>query len=154
MTRRFFLIVLLLCSPPACITFDPFSLEGPEVFLDRAVLCRQVDARGKWAEPSAEQGVFIIEKDDKVCYYIELRDIRGEHDLRWDWYDHSKKLIRTTEKIVIGVKGKLYKEYIAWDQFAIIDESNAGFWTVAVFLDNKLLSSRDFEIRRDESSLI
>jgi hypothetical protein len=56
-------------------------------------------------------------------------------------------LFRVGEKISIGESGKSFDRYIAWDQISINEEKKNGVWTVAVFLDDKLLVSRELEIR-------
>ncbi len=143
----FSLMILGLFDMEACIRFRPTALEEPTTLLERAVLCNRVDAQNGWAESSPEQKIFTKGKDSRVFYFLELRDIRGEHTLFWKWYDPSRKLFRAAEKISIGEKGKVFEKYIAWDQILVSEEKDSGVWTVAVFLDDKLLASRELEIR-------
>ena len=143
----FSLLIFVLFDMEACIRFRPTALEEPTALLARAVLCNRVDAQNGWAEPSPNQKVFTKGKDNHVFYFLELRDIGGVHTLFWKWYDPSRKLFRAAEKISIGENGKVFEKYIAWDQISVTEEKENGVWTVAVFLDDKLFASREFEIR-------
>lgn len=131
----------------ACIRFTPAALEQPAAVLERAILCNRVDVQNGWAEPSAEQKIFVKGKDNHVFSFLEIRDLRDKHSLHWKWYDSSRRLSRAAEKITIGEKGKFFKKYIAWDQVSISEEKEIGVWTVAIFLDDRLVASRVFEIR-------
>ena len=141
------LMILGLFNIEACIRFRPTALEEPTELLSRTVLCNRVDAQNGWAEPSPDQKVFKKGKDNQVFCFLELRDIGGVHTLFWKWYDPSRKLFRAAEKISIGENGKVFDNYIGWDQISITEEKENGVWTVAVFLDDKLFASRELEIR-------
>jgi hypothetical protein len=53
-----------------------------------------------------------------------------------------------TDSITIGKQGLVFSAYIAWDQIYLFEEKENGTWTVAVFMDDRLLASREFTIQQ------
>jgi len=47
----------------------------------------------------------------------------------------------------VGEEGKIFERYIAWDVIYISEDKEKGAWTVAVFMDDKVIAVKDFEIK-------
>jgi hypothetical protein len=122
-------------------------LEEPMLFFESSILCNNVDIQNGWAQCSSEQTVFTRGKDNQVICFLNLKDLKGIHSVIWKWYEPSRRLSRLTRKIPLGDKEKIYEKYIAWDKINISNEKKLGIWSVAIFLDDEILTAREFEIR-------
>jgi hypothetical protein len=69
------------------------------------------------------------------------------YSLFWKWYAPSRRLYRVTDKISVGEEGKIFERYIAWDVIYVSEDKESGVWTVAVFMDDKVIAVKDFEIK-------
>lgn len=121
--------------------------ELPAAVLHRHVLCAAVEVRGDWAEPGKDASSFRVGTDPAVHSFLELRDLRGRHELHWKWYDPARALIRSSDPVAVGEEGKTFGRYIAWDRILLHRDREPGMWTVAVFVDDRLAASRTFEVR-------
>jgi hypothetical protein len=130
-----------------CIRLKPAVLEQPKAILGSMIFCSSVEQKEGWAKPSAEQTAFSRDSDSSVYAFLGFRDLRGTHTLLWKWFDPGRKLYRATEPIALGEESKAFESYFAWDRIFASEDKRSGTWTVAVFLDNKLLAVKSFEIK-------
>jgi hypothetical protein len=140
--------VVFVWVTSSCIRFTrAATLEQPAYVLETHLLSAEVKVQNDWAEPAEAKAVFKKRTDNNVFSFIRLKDMLGEHTLFWKWYEPSGKLYRLTDAITIGKVGQMYETYIAWDQIFLFEEKENGTWTVAVFMDDWLLASREFTIQ-------
>lgn len=132
---------------PGCFRLGQLSLDEPTVVLERLVFCASLDQKNGWAEPVGDRALFIKGVDSNVYSFLNLRDLRGLHSLFWKWYAPSRRLYRVTDKIAVGKVGKIFERYIAWDLINVSEDKEIGTWTVAVFIDDKMITVKDFEIK-------
>ncbi len=130
-----------------CVKFKPPDLDEPAAVLERFVFCAAVEQKEDWAEPGPPRASFTAAEDGQVFAFVAFSDLRGPHTLSWKWYGPGRKLERAPEAIRIGEEGKAFDSYIAWDAIAVTPERACGTWTVAVFLDEALLTAKCFEIK-------
>lgn len=70
--------------------------------------------------------------------------------MRWDWYDPMGNLYDTTGEYTINSDGRLRDFNTSWHKIAIKGDEAAnlpGKWQVKVYLDNKQITTRQFEIK-------
>jgi hypothetical protein len=140
--------VVFVWVTSSCIRFTrAATLEQPAYVLETHLLSAEVKVQNDWAEPAEAKAVFKKGTDNNVFSFIRLKDMLGEHTLFWKWYEPSGKLYRLTDAITIGKVGQMFETYIAWDQIFLFEEKENGTWTVAVFMDDRLLASREFTIQ-------
>jgi hypothetical protein len=140
--------VVLLWMTSSCIRLTrTAALEQPAYVLETHLLSVEMKVQNDWAEPAEPKAVFKKGTDRNVFSFIRLKDMLGEHKLFWKWYDPSGKLYRLTDAITIGKVGQTFETYIAWDQIYLFEEKENGTWIVAVFVDDRLLASREFTIQ-------
>jgi hypothetical protein len=139
------IVVLWLMS--SCIRFiRSDALQEPAFVLEQCILCADLNIQNDWAEPMESKTTFKKGTDKNVFSFIQLKAVVGEHRIFWKWYDPALKLYRVTDPITIGREGQAFEKYIAWDQISLFEEKENGTWTVAVFMDDRLLASREFMI--------
>ena len=140
-------IILICFLAVSCVRFVPPALEDPAVVFDRIVFSSGLNQKADWAGPVGEKRRFEKGSDPNVYAFLSFGELRGAHTLSWKWYDPSRRLYRTTDPIDIGEAGKVFERYIAWDVIFVSDDKPNGLWTVAVFMDGRLIGSNDFEIK-------
>jgi hypothetical protein len=131
----------------SCVRFVPTALEDPPVMFNKIVFSAGLDQKSGWAEPVGVKTRFEKGTDPSVYSFLSFGELRGGHTLRWRWYDPGRKLFRLTDPIDIGEEGKVFERYIAWDVISLSADKSDGVWTIAVFLDDRLIASGEFEIK-------
>ena len=144
-------VIILLVSfffITACFQLKPDKpIDLPSTVLERAVLCGKITVKEDWADPSDEKSVFIKGQDTRIYSFLSFKNVREEHSLVWKWYDPYNRVYRSTDKIKIGKGKKHFEKYIAWDNIFLFQEKEVGKWRVAIFLDDVLLETIEFEIK-------
>jgi len=131
----------------SCVRFVSTPLEEPAVVFNKLVFSAGLDQKAGWAEPVSAKTRFEKGADAGVYSFLSFGELRGAHTLRWRWYDPGRKLFRLTDPIDIGEEGKVFERYIAWDVVSLSADKPAGVWIVAVYLDDQLIASGEFEIK-------
>lgn len=89
-------------------------------------------------------------EDLQAIMRVRIRDISGRHALRWEWYDSKGNLYYSTGESPINKDGRERELSCSWHRMFIKGEKASGLlgqWRVKVFLDNKLVAVKEFEIK-------
>lgn len=141
------ILVVMLVAVPACIRLTrAAALEQPSYILETCLCSAEIIIQDDWAQPAEPKTIFQKGTDKNVFSFLRLKDMIGEHKIVWKWYEPSGKLYRQTDPITVGKEGLVFAAYIAWDQIYLFEEKENGTWTVAIFIDGRLLASREFRI--------
>ncbi|MFB0566358.1 MAG: hypothetical protein ACETWK_11875 [Candidatus Aminicenantaceae bacterium] len=103
--------------------------------------------KDNWANPADEKVVFIKGEDPRIYSFLSFKNVREEHFLVWKWYDPNNKVYRLTDEIKIGKGNQYFEKFIAWDNIFLFEEKDKGKWKVAIFLDEVLLDTIEFEVK-------
>jgi hypothetical protein len=142
------ILISVLVGALSCIRFTrSAALQDPAFVLEQGILCADLKMQDDWAEPAEVKTIFRKGTDKNVFSFIRLKSMLGEHKLFWKWYNPARRLYRVTDPITIGKEGQAFEKYIAWDQIYLFEEKENGTWTVAVFMDDRLLVSKEFVIQ-------
>lgn len=131
----------------------PEIKETREISLNKTSLARDVANRQTDSIPIDEASIFSPE-DPQALMWVKLDDMAGKHNLRWEWYDPYGKLYLTTGDYKVNTDGKYRPFNTSWHKMAIKGEKAAnlpGKWQVKVFLDERPVASREFEIKKEFS---
>ncbi|WP_419659714.1 peptidase C14, caspase domain protein [Desulfosarcina variabilis str. Montpellier] len=89
-------------------------------------------------------------KDGKAVSFIKLHNIKGSHQIRWDWITPSGELYATSNDFLLRTRPGYERDHItAWHTLSIKDQPAAtlpGKWKVMVYLDDKPLDTQIFTI--------
>ncbi|MBI5746318.1 MAG: caspase family protein [Nitrospirae bacterium] len=89
-------------------------------------------------------------QDDPFAYVlIELKDLTGEHELRWRWVDPNGNVYVETLPSLLGKKGFRYPNIKVSHKIKIEGERAAGLpgrWRVQLVLDGRPVAERGFQI--------
>jgi hypothetical protein len=117
--------------------------------LEIASLAKNVTKIQGFSVPEDETNTFSSE-DSQAVMWVKLKDISGEHTLRWEWYDPTGELYHTTGNYGINRNGKSRDYSTSWHKIAIKGEKAGtieGVWQVKVWLDDReLIADKEFEI--------
>ena len=113
-------------------------------------IAKDITKREDFSIPIFETDNFSPE-DSQAVMWVKLKDISGEHTLRWEWYDPGGNLYFTTGNYKINKDGRLRRYSTIWHKIAIKGEKAGtlpGKWKARVLLDNvDLIASKEFEIK-------
>lgn len=117
--------------------------------LESTSLAKNITKIQGFTSPQDETNTFSSE-DSQAVMWVKLRDISGEHTLRWEWYNPAGELYHTTGNYKINRDGKERDYSTSWHKIAIKGEKAEklhGKWRVRVLLDNtELIANKEFEI--------
>jgi len=89
--------------------------------------------------------------DSEVCSYLKLRNLSGEHKIRWDWIKPDGGLYYSTGNKTIATQSGFYKSETAiWHKLMIIGDQASefpGHWEVNIYFDNDIIATNQFELK-------
>jgi len=139
----------------SCVRLVPRTVsEPPAVILDRHQLCASVERTDDWVEASADRNIFLLGRDEAVYSVLFFGEIRGAHTVAWKWYDPAGKLVVASDPVAVGAVDRVFDRYVAWDRKPFGEENKPGFWTVAIFIDDRLTGTREFELKGQSQGII
>ncbi|MBA7613634.1 hypothetical protein ES703_20888 [subsurface metagenome] len=137
----------------SCISFKVGYLLPSENQVESIHLCKKIDDSGDLLKALDIQSEFTF-KDDHVICFIRLKDIATKIDLRWKWYSPDKKLVRDTGNIIVSQGDRYLAVATAYDRFQLNPENIAeGQWTVVIFMNDKFIGKKLFQIFPSSSKL-
>jgi hypothetical protein len=154
--KRYLVISVLVISLILlwnCISFKSGYLLPSVDQVESIHLCKNIDDSGDLLKPLDIQSEFTF-KDDRVICFIGLKDIGTRIDLRWKWYSPDKKLVRDTGNIIVSQGDRYLAAATAYDMFQLNPVNIAeGRWTVAIFMNDKFIGKKLFQIFPSSSQL-
>ena len=138
----------MLCSfLGSCITFKSERLFPHDNHVECIHLCRGMEDSGDLLKPVDIQSDFTS-KDDHINCFIKLKDVSIKIRLRWKWYSPDRKMVRDTGDVVVNRDEKPLEAVTAYDMLKLNPEDNSeGQWTVVVFLNDKFIGRKTFQVR-------
>jgi hypothetical protein len=155
MMKKFFIILqslLLVALVGGCAT-TPVSKEAmgpPRAILEDAVIAKHITRYGTTADYKDETSVFTSD-DQQALLWVKVGDLAGRHQFRWEWYDPKGNLYTTSGDYDVNKDGKQRGYNTSWHSILIKDEKAAGLhgkWAAKFFIDDKLVTTKNFEIRK------
>lgn len=136
----------------SCITFKIKPLPPPEDQVEYVLLCKEVDESGDLISPIAIQSEYTSQDSHIICL-IRIKNVSKEIHLMWKWYAPEKKMAKDTGNVVINHEEKYLELVTAYDIFEFNPKENIeGQWRVVVFLNNKLIGRKAFQIKPEKKN--
>jgi hypothetical protein len=89
-------------------------------------------------------------EDKEIIALIQLENLSGKHDVRWDWYSPDGELYYSTGNAVAKTSDKSFiRDVTIWHRLSIAGEKASvltGKWEVHVFLDDERVNIQYFNI--------
>ncbi len=150
--KIYFLIlisVLTLILLGSCISMKMKYLLPSENIIEGIYLCKKIDESAELLKPLEIQSEFTSEDDCVICF-IWLNNIYEKIALRWKWYSPEGNMVKDTGNIIVNQERKFLEAVTAYDMFKIIHEDNIeGRWVVAIFIDDKFIGRKTFQLRKN-----
>ncbi len=111
-------------------------------YLSNAALCMDVEEN----EPIFETASFRTWDKKAVCWIRFNYQAQNPFMITWEWIDPVGRIYHVGE---IEMEAGYYQGYRTWYWISIIDHYAAklpGEWKVRIYIDNTLLSTKDFRI--------
>ncbi len=146
----FVLLVLSIGLLAGGCTSGTTKYVPPKVLFEDAFVARDVVKNRSSSDPKEATETFTSE-DRQAVMWVKLGDIAGIHKLKWEWYDPKGRLYLTSGEYTINSDGKNRPYHTSWHAMLIKDEKAEtlpGAWQAKVYLDNKLVANKSFEIKK------
>lgn len=149
MKRHFWILILVISFTLiwSCISFKINPLYPPEAQIEYIHICKNIDDKGDLLKPLDITSEFTLEDENVICI-IRLKEIATKIDLRWKWYSPDKNMVRDTENVTVNQDEKYLEVVTAYDMLKLDPEENTEeHWTVVVFINNKFVGKKTFQVR-------
>lgn len=149
MKRNIIIVILLMLSSffGSCITFRPKHIFPNDNQVESIHLCKGMEESGDLLKPVDIQSDFTS-KEDHINCFIKLKDVSIKIRLRWKWYSPDRKMFRDTGDVIVNQDEKYIEVVTAYDMLQLKPESkNEGQWTVVVFMNDKFIGRKTFQVR-------
>ncbi len=147
--KRFLWGYIFVVSFSGCISFKIEPLPEPARVVKQVTLSREVDESLELLVPGQETSEFKAGSDTVYCL-VHLEEVAQSFSLRWKWYTPDNLLFKESQEAVINQEETYLEAVTAYDR--IMPESRTelyGQWSVAVFVDEVLLTRLFFRIVPD-----
>lgn len=148
---QFFLIVIILLhlSLAVSCTQTKEIRKKPDIKYVGMVLSNKIDDTGVTAK-AIDASTIYSTADKEVIALLELENLSGKHDVRWEWYSPGGKLYYSTGNTVAKTSDKsLIRDVTIWHRLSIAGEKAAGLlgkWETHVFLDDERVDIKYFHL--------
>lgn len=149
--RRFqgvFALCVVVLLTAACVS-TPKTERKPAFRVVETTLAKAVDDVGGQDLPLHPTTRFTTQ-DPAVIAHVSLADLSGTHRIHWKWYDPDGRLYLKSPEHVLGTPPDKYAATAAaWHKISLKGERAArlpGGWHVQIYLDEKLVTTRHFNI--------
>src|SRR3989304_7300821 len=149
----FTLILPLLFS---CATPKKDITTLPSFKLAESTLTKRLYVKETTAVPIEPTLIFTTE-DSEAISYVKLKNLTGEHKLRWDWIGPKGEIYSSSGDYVLKAsKGRYREEVVAWHKLSIRGDRashSPGEWQIKIYLDDTLILQKGFTIETDVETL-
>src|SRR3972149_6140056 len=158
MNKLITLFILILMFPMlfACATPKKDLSTLPSFKLAEATLTKRLYVKDTTAVPIDPTLTFTTE-DSEAISYVKLKNLAGEHKLRWDWIGPKGEVYSSSGNYALKTsKGRYREEVVAWHKLSIRGDSASHFpgeWQIMVYLDGTLIIQKGFTIETDVETL-
>ena len=137
------LILVVSCAQKREVRKRPYLK-----FVD-LTLSRKIDDTGVLAKAIDATTIYST-ADKEVVALIQLENLSGKHNVRWDWYSPDGKLYYSTGNAVAKTSEKNFiRDVTIWHRLSVAGEKAAvltGKWEIHIFLDDERVDMQSFHI--------
>ncbi len=127
----------------------------PSFRLAESTLTKRLYVKETTAVP-IEPALTYTTGDSEAISYVKLRNLTGEHKLRWDWIEPKGGIYQTSGDYSLSAsRGKYREEVVAWHRLSIRGDGASRFpgeWQIRVYLDGTLVVQKGFMIQQEKSN--
>src|SRR3989337_3657766 len=158
MNKQIALVIIVVISAMfcACATAKKDTATLPPVKFAEATLTKRLYVKADTAVPIEPTLTFTTD-DNEAISYVKLKNLAGEHKLRWDWIGPKGEVYSSSGNYALKTsKGRYREEVVAWHKLSIRGDSASHFpgeWQIMVYLDGTLIIQKGFTIETDVETL-
>ena len=137
-----------------CAFIKKDTTTAPSFKFAEASLTKSLYVKETTAVPIEPTLAFSTE-DSEAISYVKLKNLAGEHKLRWDWIDPKGDVfISSGDYIMSASKGRYREEVVAWHRLSIRGDRASYFpgeWQIRVYLDGAQIIQKGFTIYNEKA---
>ena len=138
----------------ACTSTMKDITTVPSIKFAEATLTKRLYVKETTAVPIEPTLTFTTE-DSEAISYIKLKNLAGEHILRWDWIGPKGDIYSSSGDYVMRAsRGRYREEVVAWHRLSIRGDRasySPGEWQIRIYLDGKLIIQKGFTIQNEKA---
>lgn len=142
-------MILIYLSIAVSCTQTKEIRKQPDIKFVRLTLSKKIDDTGVTAK-SIDASTIYSTADKEVIALLQLENLSGKHDVRWEWYSPDGKLYYSTGNAVAKASEKSFiRDVTIWHRLSIAGEKAADFigkWETHVFLDDERIDTQYFHL--------
>src|SRR4030067_2855384 len=156
MNKLIVLFILMLMSHTlfACAFIKKDIATLPSFKFAEASLTKSLYVKETTAVPIEPTLAFSTE-DSEAISYVKLKNLAGEHKLRWDWINPKGEIYSSSGDYTLSAsKGRYREEVVAWHRLSIRGDrasGSRGEWQIRVYLDGSLIIQKGFTITNEKA---
>ena len=156
MNKQIALVIIVVISAMfcACATAKKDTATLPSVKFAEATLTKRLYVKADTAVPIEPTLTFTTD-DNEAISYVKLRNLAGEHKLRWDWINPKGEIYSSSGDYTLSAsKGRYREEVVAWHRLSIRGDrasGSPGEWQIRVYLDGSLIIQKGFTITNEKA---
>lgn len=139
----------------ACASTKKDITTAPTFKFAEASLTKRLYVKETTAVPIEPTLTFTTE-DSEAISYVKLKNLAGEHKLRWDWIGPMGEIYSSSgDYIMSASKGRYREEVVAWHRLSIRGDRASYFpgeWQIRVYLDGTLIIQKGFTILNEKTN--
>src|SRR3972149_3806057 len=158
MNKQIALVIIVVISAMfcACATAKKDTATLPPVKFAEATLTKRLYIKDTTAVPIEPTLTFTTE-DSEAISYVKLKNLAGEHKLRWDWIGPKGEIYSSSGDYILSAsKGRYREEVVAWHKLSIRGDRashSPGEWQIRIYLNDTLILQKGFTIETDVETL-
>src|SRR4030067_1267433 len=138
----------------ACASTMKDMTTVPSIKFAEATLTKRLYVKETTAVPIEPTLIFTTE-DSEAISYVKLKNLAGEHKLRWDWIGPKGEIYSSSGDYSLKAsKGRYREEGVPWHKFTTRGDRasySPGEWEIRVYLDDVLIIQKGFTIYNEKA---
>src|SRR4030066_1597809 len=138
----------------ACASTMKDIATVPSIKFAEATLTKRLYVKETTAVPIEPTLIFTTD-DNEAISYVKLKNLAGEHKLRWDWINPKGEIYSSSGDYTLSAsKGRYREEVVAWHRLSIRGDrasGSPGEWQIRVYLDGSLIIQKGFTITNEKA---
>lgn len=120
----------------------------PKLSAFKMTLSKRIAETGNTGSEQTNENFSVV--DTQVISSVRLKNVTGDHSLRWEWYRPDGTLYCSTRNTSLKTApGKYRKEVLVRHKLSVFGEKAArypGRWNVKAYIDGQVFASETFHI--------
>ncbi len=139
-----FSIVIIIVFVGNCINLKIDIPEDPGWGIDFFFVSNELDPDKNFINPEMKT---IYSTDNHIYSVAKILNIDETVKIRWVWYGPDNEVVKRSVETIVNKNAGFLEYFIVWDSMGRkYFEKKKGKWVVAILVNGKFFSKKDFQI--------